>query len=930
MKPILLLILIANVFGSVAKGLPDKLSTSDKKQFFIENAGQVTDQNRHYRPDIDFCMTTSAGVNIFIGPGTISYQFSKNRKITDQGRERQSTKFPSTTEDSIFVNRIDVSLAGANKYATLKKEHLLPYYENYFTAGTGTAGVTAHSFSKITYKNVYPNIDWVLSIKDEKLKQEFIVHEGGNTSDIQLRYEGTTSLTLDDKGNCISTTSLGSISEQSPVSYQADNAPIATKYVINGNTVSYQTAPFKGTLTIDPFLIWATYFGDVNNDDCYGTASDPSGNVFITGATFSLRAIATSGAYQTTISGDDDAFLSKFSSAGGLLWSTYYGGNDYDQGYAVATDASGSVIMTGSTASTTGLGPISGTFGGATDVFVAKFNSSGAIQWASYLGGANEESGYAVATDASGNVYLSGFSSSAYGFATGSAYQAVSGGLDDALIAKYSSSGVLQWATFYGGSNSDRAYGIAVGLSGNIYVSGYAESSNSIATPGTYQDTLSGGKDAFIAKFSNAGGLIWASYLGGSATDIAYGASSDTLGHIAITGVTGSAGMAFGASPYRDTLNGLSDAFVALFNESGTPYWSSYFGGNANDQANGIAFDKTGNVSITGYTTSTSSLTTAGAYDTIINGEDAFIAKFTNSGTIVTATYYGGNGNDEAYAISADPAENFFIAGATTSSTGIATSGAYDRSYAGDDDGFLAKFHLCALPVLGELSGPNSVCVGQYIFLSDSSGGGTWSVSNPTAATHLDTIRGVSYGSDTVLYTISNACGPISTTYAINVDSLPDAGAITGKDTACIGDTTILTDTIAGGTWAVLNNSKATISGGAVYGLLAGKDTVTYTVSSGCSKTVQKIITIANCRVGVNALTQLSGTGSLFPNPAHDVVTIKAEYALGEIAIYNEIGQKMISIHTSEKQLTIPLHYLASGIYCVRISNGEVLRFVKE
>ena len=176
---------------------------------------------------------------------------------------------------------------------------------------------------------------------------------------------------------------------------------------------------------------------------------------------------------------------------GNLLWR-----EQDDYGYSCATDASGNIYLSGYTNSTSGIattGAHQTTYGGNYDAFLVKFNSSGVRQWGTYYGGTNDDNGYSCATDASGNIYLSGYTRSTSGIATTGAHQTTYGGRFDAFLVKFNSSGVRQWGTYYGGTSDDNGYSCATDASGNIYLSGHTRSTSGIATTGAHQTTYGGG-----------------------------------------------------------------------------------------------------------------------------------------------------------------------------------------------------------------------------------------------------------------------------------------------------------------------------------------------------------------------------------------------------------------------------------------------------
>ncbi len=254
-------------------------------------------------------------------------------------------------------------------------------------------------------------------------------------------------------------------------------------------------------LTIDPLLLgFSTYLGGSDGDYANGVATDSSGNIYVTGYTLSSN-FPTLNAYQKTSGGSYDGFLSKFSPTGSLLFSTYLGGSGGDFANGVATDSTGNAFIIGGTYSTNfpTLNAYHTTNTGGSDAFLSKFSPSGALLFSTYLGGSGDDYGYAAATDSSGNVYVTGETSSRI-FPLLNAYQAYYGGSGDAFLSKFSSTGSLLFSTYLGGSGIDYANGVATDSSGNVYLTGSTSSTNFPTTLGAYQKTSGGSDDAFLTK----------------------------------------------------------------------------------------------------------------------------------------------------------------------------------------------------------------------------------------------------------------------------------------------------------------------------------------------------------------------------------------------------------------------------------------------
>lgn len=314
------------------------------------------------------------------------------------------------------------------------------------------------------------------------------------------------------------------------------------------------------------------------------------------------------------------------------------------------------------------------------------------LSFATYLGGSDNDYSQAIAIDSAGNSYITGYSAFT-DWATGSTYNTTLKGNNDIFVAKMSNDGSsLVYVTYLGGTGNDLGTGIAIDTSGNAYVTGYTQSSG-WATAGAYDTSFNGVYDAFVAKLNSSGSsLTYATYLGGANADYGYGIAVDSTGNTYVAGYTASSGWAT-AGAYDTTFNdGDSDAFVAKLNSTGSSLtYATYLGGSDTDYANAIAIDSTGNAYIAGQTASAGSAT-AGAYDTSFNGgTDAFVAKLNSSGAVLSYATYLGGSSDDSANGIAVDGSGNAYVTGATSSAGWATAGAYDTTQNGLSDAFVAK-----------------------------------------------------------------------------------------------------------------------------------------------------------------------------------------------------------------------------------------------
>ncbi|MBM4259401.1 MAG: choice-of-anchor D domain-containing protein [Deltaproteobacteria bacterium] len=395
-----------------------------------------------------------------------------------------------------------------------------------------------------------------------------------------------------------------------------------------------------------------------------------------------------------------------------LSYSTYLGGNHIDAGLAITVDGSGNAYVTGPTRSPnfpTTAGVVQPNYGGDfRDAFVVKLNSRGTtIVYATYLGGNADDNGYGIKVDESGNVYVTGNTKSTnFPVTSGVVQQTLAGGFD-AFVAKLNSVGsALGYATLVGGTNDDVGWGIVVDGSGSAYVSGQTGSANFPTTPGVVRQTSGGAIDAFVVKLNPTGTAFgYATFLGGSGSDVGYALTVDVSSNVYVTGDTGSANFPTVSGPARLASGGSLDAFVVKLNATGTSVgYTTFLSGNANDTAYGIALDGSSNVYVTGDTASSNFPVTPGAVQQNFGGSrDAFVAKLNPAGTPVFATYLGGSGIDFGLGIAVDGGGNMTVAGDARSANFPVTSDAVQPVFGGGvsfGDGFVAQLSPSGTSVL--------------------------------------------------------------------------------------------------------------------------------------------------------------------------------------------------------------------------------------
>jgi hypothetical protein len=399
-------------------------------------------------------------------------------------------------------------------------------------------------------------------------------------------------------------------------------------------------------------LVYSTFLGGSGSESGYGITVDASGSAHVTGDTSSSDFPTTSGVLDTTLSGNDDAFVTKLSPDGSALsYSTYLGGSgNIDSGNAITLDGSGNAYITGETISTdfpTTPGAFDTTPGSIYEAFVTKLDPAGAsLVYSTYLGGGGTfDHGHAIEVDGSGKAYVSGTTSSTNFPTTMGALDTTHNGDDDAFVTKLAADGsALEYSTFIGGNTFDGSSGIALGPGGVAYLSGSTSSNDFPSTPGAYDTTYNSDGDAWVAKLNATGtALTYSTFLGGTGAgttgaDFSTGIAVDGSGRAHVTGRTDSALFPTTADAFDPIYGPVGDAFYTELNAAGSGLvYSTYLGGLSgglgSDQGSDIALDDAGDAYIVGYTTTTDFPTTANAYDTSANGSnDVFITKIGASG----------------------------------------------------------------------------------------------------------------------------------------------------------------------------------------------------------------------------------------------------------------------------------------------------------
>jgi len=435
---------------------------------------------------------------------------------------------------------------------------------------------------------------------------------------------------------------------------------------------------FIAKLSSSGSWLWAVKAGGSSTDYGLGIAVDSSGNAYATGYFFGT---ATFGSTSLTSDGTGSAysiFIAKLSSSGSWQWAVKAGDSSNSaMGRGIAVDSSGNVYATGAFQGTAAFGNIRLVSSGSEDIFIAKLSSSGSWQWAVKAGGPNEDEGFDIAVDSSGNVYATGYFQ---GTATFGGTSLTSMGSREIFIANppkeignYSNEFEYELLIGVGGSGYDWGTSIAVDAVGSAYVTGYFEETVAF---GSTSLTSSGDYDIFIAKLSSSGSWQWAVKAGGEDDDQALGVALDSSGYAYATGYfRGTA--AFGSTNLTSS-SGTADTFVAKLSSSGSWEWVVKVDCSYIDKGIGIALDSSGNAYVTGEFRVTATFGST-SLSSSSNSQDIFIAKLSSSGSWQWAVGTGGSYTDHGSGIALDSSGNVYTTGefqgtATFGSTSLSSS----------------------------------------------------------------------------------------------------------------------------------------------------------------------------------------------------------------------------------------------------------------
>src|SRR6266571_4564355 len=531
---------------------------------FEANRGQ-THQDVHF-------LSRGAGYSLYLTAGEAVLVLTKpNADAKDDARSAK------TRGESVALR---MSLVGAARKPTVSGTDELPGKANYFIGKDRSKWRTnVPTYARVHYREVYPGIDLVYYGNQRQLEYDFVVAPGANPKKIVLGFRGADKLEIDSQGELVLHTAGGDVRQHKPVIYQEIDGvrqEIAGSYVRKGaDRVGFRLAAYDTTrpLIIDPVLAYSTYLGSSGDEQGAAIAVDRDGSAYVIGTTNGADFPATAGTLDASFNGLLDVFVTKLNATGSvLIYSTFLGGSDADQGLGIAVDANGAAYVTGSASSAdfpTTAGAFDTTYNGSGDAFVTKLDPSrSALDYSTFLGGTSVDEGNSIAVDATGAAYVTGKTDTRDFPTTVGALDTTSGCCG--FVTKLNSTGsVLVYSTFLKGA---AGFGIAVDTVGSAYITGDSFGGFP-TTPGAFQPSAAGGDDAFVAKLNADGtGLIYSSYLAGSGGDRGSGIAVDASCNAYVTGATASTNFPTTTEAFQPAFGGNNnDAFVAKIADDTSP-----------------------------------------------------------------------------------------------------------------------------------------------------------------------------------------------------------------------------------------------------------------------------------------------------------------------------------------------------------------------
>lgn len=666
---------------------------------FIENKNQ-------WPSTVDFAARIPGG-RLTLSPASFSVYLIDQHALEQQhlqGQHSVSEADGSYSNDNLDVHGYYIQLNFLNANFSIKPEasgKSKEYYNFFLGADSSTWGSRAHAYEEITYPSVYAGIDLQISSKGNDLKYDLVVAAEADPSVINIEYCGADDIVIDN-GDLLVKTSLGTIVEKKPYSYQIVDGvkrEVESEYILSTNRIAFHFPNGYDPcyeLVIDPLLIFSTFSG--SSADNWGSTATPGekGMLYSSGITNHLNVggtfPATPGAFQTTYGGNYDIAILKYDSTGTqMLYASYLGGSSNETPHSLVMDETSNELLVLGTTSSANFpvtsNALDGTFNGGTgvntnvipypfgsDITLSRISQHGDVLISStFLGGSandgvnpvgplvrnyGDEMRGDIITDGEGNIFISSVTLSADFPATNSFNVTYTGGVTDAVLVKVKGDlSEIYWSAFLGGSGYDAAHTLKFDGDGNIYLAGGTTSTNFPVTAGVYQSTLAGDADGWIAHIDKEGtAVLQATFTGTGNFDQVYFVDLNSEGEVYVYGQTN------GAMPVTPGVfsNPNSGQFVQKFSsELDALVFSTIFGsgiGIPNISPTAFLVNDCNNLYMAGWGGQTNSSrgfwpstthnmpTSTDALQRTTNGSSFYFIVLTDDASeMLYATYLGGN-----------------------------------------------------------------------------------------------------------------------------------------------------------------------------------------------------------------------------------------------------------------------------------------------
>ncbi|MFK7757152.1 MAG: gliding motility-associated C-terminal domain-containing protein [Flavobacteriales bacterium] len=817
---------------------------------FVENLGQWDDR-AEFRAEIN-------GAFVYLGNQSLTYSLYEPELM--QYMHPTSETLEERTEFNFHA--YEVQFLNCNALQA-KGEKQLSYFHNYYLdSDPENWASNVKSYEKIRYADLYDGVDMVMYQGGNALKYDFIVHPHQDPSQIKLQVNGADDVKIENNQLHIST-SVNKLIESEPYTYQFINGKIIQvecSYQLRGNKVSFKVGKYNPEykLIIDPELLLASTTGSNTSNFGFTATYDQDENLVAGGNVFANGFPTTLGAFQTSFGGDySDAFITKFNDDGSqLLYSTYIGGSENERPHSLITTLGNDIYVMGTTGSSNfpttagaydtsfnaGGGPVNittslGDHDNGCDIFVAKINgATGALMGCTYVGGsaadglnrsAALEYNYAdvfrgeIIVDENDDVYVT-TSTSSTDFPTSalSAQSDYGGGTTDGIVFKMNSNlTVMQWSTYYGGTQDDSGYSLQPDSDGNLYLVGGTRSSNLPTTSGVHLENFQGGSDGYIVKLDNIGSTILAAtYIGTGGYDQTYFVQLDPVDDLYVLGQT------TGNYPISGNVysNENSGQFIHKFtNDLQSTIWSTRVGtgsGFVDISPTAFLVSDCNKIFLTGWGGQTNQIgqalnsTTFGlpitpdAYQSTTDGSDFYLLVLEEEATeLLYATYFGGNQSNEhvdggTSKFSKDGVVYQAVcSGCGSNSDFPTTSNAWSQTNnTSNCDLGVFKFNLGRAEVEIGLDAPDQICLGEDINLtnlSDQELAIEWDFGNDeTSAENNPTVSYEAAGTYTITLTGNDNTGCLDGNIdQVEVEVIGDvAPEIIAPTSLCAGESAIV------------------------------------------------------------------------------------------------------------------------------------------